>query len=84
MGVASVTLVVLGVGLLFSGTAAPPSAPGAVRISLEVREDTPVAAQPAQLEDTPAGCTDDVTSFSASREKTSKKDNIIKVNLGWK
>lgn len=36
-------------------SAAPPSVPGALRISLEVSEDMPVTAQPAQLEDAPAG-----------------------------
>lgn len=36
-------------------SAAPPSVPGALRISLEVSEDMPVTAQPAQLEEAPAG-----------------------------
>jgi len=62
--VASVALTALGAGLTLPGPAGAPSAPGAVRISLEVREETPVTAQPAQLEDTPAGCADDATSFS--------------------
>lgn len=34
---------------------APPSVPGALRISLDVSEDMPVTAQPAQLEEAPAG-----------------------------
>lgn len=40
-------------GPLPSATA--PSVPGALRISLEVMEDIPVTAQPAQLEELPAG-----------------------------
>lgn len=36
-------------------SAAPPSVPGALRISLEVSEDIPVTAQPAQLDEAPAG-----------------------------
>lgn len=41
-------------GLLPSAAAAP-SVPGLLRISLEVSEETPVTAQPAQLEEEPAG-----------------------------
>lgn len=33
----------------------PPSVPGALRISLEVSELMPVTAQPAQLDEAPAG-----------------------------
>lgn len=51
--VALVGLVVLLAGPLPS--AAPPSVPGALRISLEVSEDIPVTAQPAQLDEAPAG-----------------------------
>lgn len=40
-------------GLLPSAPA--PSGPGALRISLDVIEDIPVTAQPAQLEELPAG-----------------------------
>lgn len=48
------------VGLVVSvdplpSAAAPPSVPGALRISLDVREDMPVTAHPAQLEEAPAG-----------------------------
>lgn len=67
VSVAPVGLVALA-GLLPSA-AAPPSVPGALRISLEVSEDTPVTAQPAQLEEAPAGCADDATSFSVDQEK---------------
>ena len=47
-----------------SVTGAPPSVPGAFRISLEVSDDTPVTAHPAQLVAAPVGCADDITSFS--------------------
>lgn len=50
--VAVVELELLG-GPLPSVTA--PSVPGALRMSLEVMEDIPVTAQPAQLEELPAG-----------------------------
>lgn len=50
-----------------SPSAAPPSVPGALRISLEVSEDIPVTAQPAQLDEAPAGWAQDATSFSAGR-----------------
>lgn len=50
--VAAVALELLG-GPLPSATA--PSVPGALRMSLEVIEDIPVTAQPAQLEELPAG-----------------------------
>lgn len=50
--VAVVELELLG-GPLPSATA--PSVPGALRMSLEVIEDIPVTAQPAQLEELPAG-----------------------------
>uniref|UniRef100_A0A3P8VA48 Retinoic acid receptor responder 3-like n=1 Tax=Cynoglossus semilaevis TaxID=244447 RepID=A0A3P8VA48_CYNSE len=38
-----------------SSAAALPSVPGALRINLDVREDMPVTAQPAQLDEAPAG-----------------------------
>lgn len=41
------------VGLLPSATT--PSGPGALRISLEVMEDMPVTAQPAQLDEVAEG-----------------------------
>lgn len=69
-GAASVALegLVALAGPLSSATAAP-SVPGVLRISLEVSEDMPVTAQPAQLEEAPAGCADDPTSFSVGAKK---------------
>lgn len=60
-----VALVVLVSSLGPLPSAAVPSVPGAVRISLEVMEDMPVTAQPAQLEEGPAGWAHEATSFSA-------------------
>lgn len=55
-GAASVVLVGLeALAGSMPSAAAPPSVPGALRISLEVSEDMPVTAQPAQPEDAPAG-----------------------------
>lgn len=53
VGLVSLVSLVSLVGPLPS--AAPPSVPGALRISLDVSEDMPVTAQPAQLEEAPAG-----------------------------
>lgn len=45
-------------------SAAAPSVPGAFRISLDVIDDMPVTAQPAQPDEGADGCAEDVTSFS--------------------
>lgn len=45
-------------------SAAAPSVPGALRISLEVMEDMPVTAQPAQPDEAADGWAEDATSFS--------------------
>lgn len=57
-----------------------PSVPGALRISLEVSEDIPVTAQPAQLEEAPAGCAQDATSFSAGGSMFEDDMNQTKTN----
>lgn len=63
---------VIFVGLVLSVGPLPsdelPSAPGVVRINLEVIEDMPVTAQPAQLEEAPAGWAQDATSFSTGQK----------------
>lgn len=64
---------VLLAGSLPSGVA-PPSVTGVFRINLEVSDDTPVTAQPAQLEDAPAGWALDSTSFSVGQTDPSVKN----------
>lgn len=63
-------------------SAAPsPSVPGALRINFEVSEDMPVTAQPAQLEEAPAGCAHDPTSFSTTHNRRENGFLFSYVNL---